>query len=223
TKAVITASAASALSVLKTAVQATPQFQPSIFHDSSSSGTIKPDALRSSHRPRKELLMVSREINSESLHEVFVPHWNVPNDTLLDDHDTSREFINHWPLPIWTEYCFSERRRLKIECEKQVDMLKAKDEEIKNLKAQLSLKEAEAMEAIHFRAQIAAVEATERVRADELTALKQKSAALQGEKYFLIGKITELQSLVTAKDLELKDFNTTVTSFKSRNDGLVDQ
>ncbi|GJW00002.1 hypothetical protein Tco_1555253 [Tanacetum coccineum] len=54
TEAVITASAASALFVLKTAVQATPQFQPSIFHDSSSSGTIKPDASGSSHHPGKE-------------------------------------------------------------------------------------------------------------------------------------------------------------------------
>ncbi|GJT26850.1 hypothetical protein Tco_0907125, partial [Tanacetum coccineum] len=182
TEAVITASAASALSVLKTAVQATPQFQPSIFHDSSSSGTIKPD-----------------------------------------DSGTARQAFLNAEVRIWTEYCLSERRRLETECEKQVDMLKARDEEIKNLKAQLSQKEAKAAEAVHFRAQIAVVKATERVRADELTALKQKSAALEGEKDFLNGKVTELQSSVTAKDLELKDFNATVTSLKSQNDGLVDQ
>ncbi|GKC29858.1 hypothetical protein Tco_1037152 [Tanacetum coccineum] len=212
TEAVITASAASALFVLKTTVQATPQFQPSIFHDSSSAGTIKLDASGSSHHPGKELSMVSQEINSESLHEVFVPRQNVPNDTLLDDHDTSQEFIDHLAPPVLfcqiramdyhhlftefnvgtarqaclnaevrmrTEYCLRERRRLETECEKQVDMLKARDEEIENLKAQLSLKEAEAAEAIHL--------------------------PLEGEKDFLNGKVTELQSSVTAKDLELKD------------------
>ncbi|GJS64695.1 hypothetical protein Tco_0679259 [Tanacetum coccineum] len=175
TKAVITASAASALSVLKTAVQATPQFQPSIFHDSSSSGTIKPDASGSSHRPRKELLMVSWEINSESLHESYL----------------------NAEVRMRTEYCLSKRRRLETECENQVDMLKARDEEIENLKAQLSLKEAEAAKAVHL--------------------------PLEGEKDFLNGKVTELQSSVTAMDLELKDFNATVTSLKSQNGSLVDQ
>nr|GFC03936.1 hypothetical protein [Tanacetum cinerariifolium] len=39
----------------------------------------------------------------------------------------------------------------------------------------------------------------------------------------LNGKVTELQSLVSTKDLELKDFNITVSSLKSKNDNLVDQ
>ncbi|GJW00003.1 hypothetical protein Tco_1555254 [Tanacetum coccineum] len=136
---------------------------------------------------------------------------------------TARQAFLNAEVRIWTEYCLSERRRLETECEKQVDMLKVRDEEIKNLKAQLSQKEVEAAEAVHFRAQIVVVEATERVRADELTALKQKSAALEGEKDFLNGKVTELQSSVTAKDLKLKDFNATVHSLETACSGLRDQ
>ncbi|GKA28212.1 hypothetical protein Tco_0714380 [Tanacetum coccineum] len=156
-----------------------------------------------------------------------VEKWNVPNDTLLDDHDVSREFVDHLAPPVLfaqiremdydhlftefnvgtarqacmnakvrmqTEYCLSERRRLESECERQADLLKARDGEIKSLKAQLLLKEAEAVEAARLRIQVSVVEATEK-----------------------------LQSSVSAKDLEIKDFNVTVSSRKSQNDGLVDQ
>ncbi|GKG51288.1 hypothetical protein Tco_0541672, partial [Tanacetum coccineum] len=45
----------------------------------------------SSHVPGKELSMRSQEVDYESLHDVFVPRWNIPNDSLLDDLDASRE------------------------------------------------------------------------------------------------------------------------------------
>ncbi|GKC29051.1 hypothetical protein Tco_1036345, partial [Tanacetum coccineum] len=186
-----------------------------------------PDVAGPSHLPRKELSMGSREINSETFHEVFVPQWNVPNDTLLDDHDISQEFIDHLdPLVLFaqiremdyhhlftefnvrtarqaclnakvrmrTEYCLNERRRLEFECKRQADLLK-----------------------------VSVVEAAEKVHADELDALKQNSVALEDENDSLNGKITELQSSVSAKDLELKDFNVTVSSLKSQNDDLMDQ
>ncbi|GJU71976.1 hypothetical protein Tco_1263381 [Tanacetum coccineum] len=258
TRAVITTSVLSAPSIPASGAtsKVTPQAQPSIFHDSSSAGTIRPYVAGSSHRPRKELSMGSREINSESLHEVFVPRWNMPNDTLLDDHDTSREFIDHLaPLVLFvqiremdyhhlftefnvgtarqaclntevrmrTKYCLSERRRLESECEKQVGLLKARDEEIESLKAQLSLKEAEATEVVRLRAQVADVEAAEKVHADELDALKQKNVALEDEKDSLNGKITDLQSSISTKDLELKDFNSTVHALETTCSGLRDQ
>ncbi|GKD05360.1 hypothetical protein Tco_1180334, partial [Tanacetum coccineum] len=50
-----------------------------------------------------------------------------------------------------TGYCLSERKRLESECEKQAGLLKAKDDEVENLKAQLLLKEAEATEATRLR------------------------------------------------------------------------
>ncbi|GKG58232.1 hypothetical protein Tco_0592011, partial [Tanacetum coccineum] len=61
---------------------------------------MKPNGAGPSHVPRKELSMGSWEINSETLHEVFVPQSNVPNDTLLDDHDVSWEFVDHLAPPI---------------------------------------------------------------------------------------------------------------------------
>ncbi|GJW95084.1 hypothetical protein Tco_0174756 [Tanacetum coccineum] len=182
--------------------------------------------------------------------------WNVSNDSLLDDHDVSWEFINHLAPPVLfaqicemdyhhlftefnvrtarqvclnaevrirTKYCLSERRRLESECEKQADLLKARDAEVESLKAQLLLKETEAAEAAHLRAQVSAAEAMEKIHTNEIDALKQRNVALENEKESLYGKVAELQSSVSAKDLELKDLNAAVSSLRSQKDGLVDQ
>ncbi|GJR25446.1 hypothetical protein Tco_1101678 [Tanacetum coccineum] len=122
-----------------------------------------------------------------------------------------------------TEYCLSERRRLESECEKQADLLKAKDAEVENLKAQLLLKETEAAEAICLRAQVSAAEATEKIHSNEIDGLKQRNVALENEKNSLDGKVAELQAFVSTKDLELKDLNVVVSSLRSQKDGLIDQ
>ncbi|GJX66417.1 hypothetical protein Tco_0300760 [Tanacetum coccineum] len=93
-------------------------------------------------------------------------------------------------------FCHCERRRLESECEKQVGLLRSKDKEIENLKAQLLFKEAEAAE---------------------------KNMALEDEKKSLSGKVAELQSMISVKDRELKDVDVIVTSLKSQNNGLADQ
>ncbi|GJR60241.1 hypothetical protein Tco_1502403 [Tanacetum coccineum] len=72
----------------------------SMFHDSDSMGTVRPDVAGSSHTLGKELSMGSQEVDSESLHEVFVPRWNIPNGSLLDDLGASREFIDHLAPPV---------------------------------------------------------------------------------------------------------------------------
>ncbi|GKG11080.1 hypothetical protein Tco_0342480, partial [Tanacetum coccineum] len=45
----------------------------SMFHDSESTGTARPDVAGSFHPPVKELSIGSREVDFESLHEIFVP------------------------------------------------------------------------------------------------------------------------------------------------------
>ncbi|GJY41519.1 hypothetical protein Tco_0428789 [Tanacetum coccineum] len=222
-EAVITTNVASILSApaLKTGTKVVTPIHALMFHDSDSKGTVKPDAAGFSHVPGNELSMGSRDVNSETLYEVIVLQWNVSNDTFLDDHDVSREFIDHLAPPVLfaqiremdyhhlftefnvgtarqaclnaevgmrAEYCLSERRRLESECEKQAELLKVRDAEIESLKAQLLLKETEASEVVHLRAQVSAAEATEKMHASEIDDLKQKNVALENEKESLDGK-----------------------------------
>ncbi|GJT01392.1 gypsy type transposase [Tanacetum coccineum] len=191
--------------VPKTSTKITYPVHASMFHDFDTTEAVKVDVAGPSYSVKQDLSMGSRELNAKTFHQVFVPQWNVLNDSLLDDSDVSREFFNvgttrqaclNAEVRMRTEYCLSKRKRLESECKSQADLLKARDIEIENLKAQLLLKEAEAAE---------------------------KNVVLENERDSFNGKITELQSLISAKDLELKEVNVVVSSFKSQNDGLVDQ
>ncbi|GKC01157.1 hypothetical protein Tco_0987293, partial [Tanacetum coccineum] len=174
TETVVTSHAVSAPSILipEMETKITSPIHASIFHDFGS--MARPNVAGPSYSAKQDLSMGSRELNTETLHQVFVPQWNVLNDSLLDDSDVSQEFVDHLAPPALLEM-------------------------------------------------VSVVEAAEKVRVGEMDALKQKNVALKNEKDSLNGKITDLQSSVSAKDLELKDLNVVVSSLKSQNDGLVDQ
>nr|GEU75866.1 transposase (putative), gypsy type [Tanacetum cinerariifolium] len=177
----------------------------SMFQDSNSIGTMRPDVAGPSHAPEKELSVGSREVNSENLHEVYVPPWSIPNDSLLDSLDASQEFIDHLApsaclsakVRMQTEFCLSERGRFESELEKQTDLLKTKDKKVEDLKAQLFLKEAEAAEAIRLHAEASNFEAMERSLRDELSILNEQR--------------------------EITTPNAQLTAIKSQNNNFVDQ
>ncbi|GJU94369.1 hypothetical protein Tco_1319125 [Tanacetum coccineum] len=97
---------------------------------------------------------VSQDMDPETLWQVYIPKWNVINDFVLDD------------LNIFLVFSVGTARQ-------------ERDVEIASLKAQLSLKEAEAAEAIRLSGQVAMVEAVEAARASELNDLKDENAALE--------------------------------------------
>ncbi|GJX29810.1 hypothetical protein Tco_0237889, partial [Tanacetum coccineum] len=163
-EAVVTSYSVNAPSVLvpKMSTKITSPVHAFMFHDSDSTEAVKVDVAGPSYSVKQDLSMGSRELNAETFHQVFVPQWNVLNDSLLDDSDVSQEFFNvgtarqaclNAEVKMRTEYCLSEKKRLESECEIQADLLKARDIEIENLKAQLLLKEAEAVEAVRLRVQ----------------------------------------------------------------------
>ncbi|GKD94512.1 hypothetical protein Tco_1374349, partial [Tanacetum coccineum] len=100
------------------------------------------------------------------------------------------------------EYNVQERRRLKSIVEKQDGLLKVKEGEIENMKAQLLLREAEAAKAIRLRAEASNFEAVEKSLRDEAT---------------------DLKASVIGKERELTGLNAQLTSVKSHNDTLVDR
>nr|GEU75859.1 ankyrin repeat family protein [Tanacetum cinerariifolium] len=97
---------------------------------------------------------------------------------------------------MWLEHELRDRQKLEERYAQQVDRLKEKDTEIASLKAQLSLKEAEATEAIRLQGQIAAVEAAEATRITKLNSLRERNVSLEGQ-------VTALESAVVSKDAEI--------------------
>ncbi|GJW40996.1 hypothetical protein Tco_0066841 [Tanacetum coccineum] len=93
------------------------------------------------------------------------------------------------------EYNVKEKRRLKSVVKRKVELLKVKEGEIENLKAQLLLRETKAAKAIRLRAEASNFEA-----------------------------VTELENAVAGKkERELTDLNSLITSVKSQNDNLMDR
>ncbi|GJS98900.1 hypothetical protein Tco_0820070 [Tanacetum coccineum] len=182
TEAVITSVTANAYSIPIPEMRAhiNAHVYASMFNDSDYAGIVRPAVAGSSYIPQKDLSIGSREVDFETLHKTFGPHWNVSNDTLLDDHDAALDFIDYLAPPAF--------RGRWPPC-----------------------------------SEVSAVEAAKRVHVDELNVLKQRNMALEDEKNSLDGKIIELQSSISAKDLKLKDLNVVVSFLKSQNDSLMDQ
>nr|GEV75257.1 RNA-directed DNA polymerase, eukaryota [Tanacetum cinerariifolium] len=99
------------------------------------------------------------------------------------------------------EYNVKEKRRLKSVVEKKDELLKARDEEIENLKARMLLKDAEAAEAICL----------------------QRNTILEKKRNALDVKAADLEASVMDKERQLTNLNVHLTAVKSPNDVLVDQ
>ncbi|GJZ61987.1 hypothetical protein Tco_0618124 [Tanacetum coccineum] len=93
------------------------------------------------------------------------------------------------------EYNVKERRRLKSIVKKQDELLKARDGEIEDLRAHMLLKETEAAEATHLRAQTSNLEAVEKSLRDEVNALKERNIIFEKEQNALDVKLTSAKSL----------------------------
>ncbi|GJW43411.1 hypothetical protein Tco_0072210 [Tanacetum coccineum] len=98
-----------------------------------------------------------------------------------------------------------------------------KDKEIKNLKAHMLLKEAEAAKSIRLRAEASNFETVERSLRDEVNALKELNTILEKERNALDVKVTTLEASAMDKERELTNLNVQLTFVKSQNDNLVDQ
>nr|GEX44901.1 hypothetical protein [Tanacetum cinerariifolium] len=93
------------------------------------------------------------------------------------------------------DYNIRGRRRLNSVVEEKDALLKAKDKEIGNLKAQLS----------------------------EVAALKERNNLLETKKSGLDVKVADLAASVKVREQEVADLDVVVTSVKLQNDNLVDQ
>ncbi|GJV86047.1 hypothetical protein Tco_1525945 [Tanacetum coccineum] len=233
--------AVATLPLVTSSVSATPEHENSSHHSSTNASGAEGDSIiRSSVVPSvmTEAVVTSHSVNAPLVLETGTKVTSPVHASMFHESDstetvkvdaaefnvgTVHQACLNVEVRMRTEYCLSKRKRLESECEKKDDLLKAKDDEIENLKAQLLLKETEAAKAAHLRAQVSATEATEKMHAAEIDALKQRNVALKNEKDSLDGKVAELQSSVSAKDLELKDLNVVVSSLRSQKDGLVDQ
>ncbi|GKA90648.1 hypothetical protein Tco_0812518 [Tanacetum coccineum] len=102
-------------------------------------------------------------------------------------------------------------------------LLNEKDVEIADLKAHLSLKEAEAVETIRLRGQIANVEVAEAAQACELESLKERNVALETATIAKDAEIAKLSQDLSQLQLSCDDLSIKASTFECGKDKLIDQ
>ncbi|GJT70002.1 hypothetical protein Tco_1029288 [Tanacetum coccineum] len=104
------------------------------------------------------------------------------------------------------EFNIRDKRRLSNVVKEKNSLLKARDEEVASLKAQLLVKEAEATEAIHLRSKV--------------QTLADRNTVLEGEKSKLDVKVADLAATVKVKEQDVADLDAMVASVTVHNDNL---
>ncbi|GJY72437.1 hypothetical protein Tco_0476140, partial [Tanacetum coccineum] len=203
----------------------------SIFMDSTSAGTVGPDIAGPSqpiYIPKWNVVDESALDNPyvcRSLIDQLAPLVLFSQLRGMDYEQLFAEFN----VGVALQTCLGAEVRMRLEhelrgrkkfegrCAMQADLLKGKDAKIVSLNAQLSLKEAEAAEAIHLRGQVASVESVEATRVNELNVLKERNSTLEEEKSVLEINVATLESADATK-LSVK-----ASSLEAERDRLVGQ
>nr|GEV93629.1 hypothetical protein [Tanacetum cinerariifolium] len=166
------------------------------------------------------------------LQKVYVSRWSATNGFGLDDSRICREMLDEFAPPpqilcllrMRAEYNIIEKRKLRVvvDVDDQAELLETKEEEIESLKAQLLLKEAEA---IRLRAEVFKFESAEQSLRSELGFLRDQNTALEREreKNELDVKVTDLSTSVKVRKQDVVDLDAQVTTVKLQNDNLVGQ
>nr|GEV32409.1 hypothetical protein [Tanacetum cinerariifolium] len=158
----------------------------------------------------------SQKLDFETMHRIYDPKWNVTNDSFLDDLYVCHDLTDRLDPPT----LFSQLRAMdydqlytefNVGATRQVYLVAERDAKIAHLKSLLSLKEAEALEAIRLRGQLSVVEATDVAKGNELRDLKERNFVLEGEKDALYEKVTTLESVAALKETELVSLTAQVT------------
>nr|GEX47372.1 hypothetical protein [Tanacetum cinerariifolium]GEX50190.1 hypothetical protein [Tanacetum cinerariifolium] len=164
--------------------------KPSLFSaDSSSAGGADPNTGVFLDLSGSDFLVggIRTVINPDTdLQMTYVPEWSVTNGSRLNDGRVCREMVDEFvPLKfsaMCAEYNVKERRMLKSVVEKKDEVLNVREREIKDLKAQMMLKEAEAAAAIRLRAKASNFKIVEKSLRDEVNALKERNTILEKER-----------------------------------------
>ncbi|GJX10891.1 hypothetical protein Tco_0200750, partial [Tanacetum coccineum] len=153
-------------------------------------------------------------LNTETMHHVYVLRWKVTNDSVLDDPYVCLGV----EVRMWAEHTLERKCELEDKCAEQTNLLSEKDAEISHLKSLLSLKEAEAAEAISLRRQLSEVEAADAAKSTELGDLKEKNFALEGER-----NVATLTTDLFGFQLSRDELNSKLASLESERDCLATQ
>ncbi|GJW69009.1 hypothetical protein Tco_0123433 [Tanacetum coccineum] len=201
-----------ALPFVTSFVLATPEREDSSHHSVAKEAPIKPSLFGASSSsaggtdpaPGGFSDVSGSEFLIGGIHTVVDPDFDLQKLFTEFNVGAARQISLSVEVRMCAEYNIKEKKRLRSVVDEQTELLKVRDGEIENLKAQLLLKEEEAAEAIRLRTEASKFEAFE------------KSLELDV-------KVADLVASVKVREQKAADLDAMVTFVKSQNDNLVDQ
>nr|GEU55826.1 hypothetical protein [Tanacetum cinerariifolium] len=193
-----------------------------IVADSASAGGVNADVAGTSklNEPvdSSNLFYASQDTNSDTLHyrlaapALFAQLRAMDYDHLYSKFNigAARQVCLGAEVMMWAKHTLEKKGELEDKCVEQAALLSERDAEIVHLKSLLSLKEAEAVEAIRLRGQLTVVEAADVAEGGELRDSKEKNFTLEGERDVMSEKITTLESANAAKKAKLASLSSQV-------------
>ncbi|GJR65351.1 hypothetical protein Tco_0011416 [Tanacetum coccineum] len=171
---------------------------------------------------------VSQDMDSETLHQTYVPKWNVTNDFALDDPDVCRSVINHLAPPVLfsqlrimdydqllvkfnagaaRQTCLSSKVSLRLEHD-----LRDKKKLVGKRAMQTGLLKERDVKIV------ATVEATKAARASELDGLGEQNLALE-----MNAQVAKLNDDLSILRLSFGELSAKAATLESQKDSLTDQ
>ncbi|GKF02640.1 hypothetical protein Tco_0029563, partial [Tanacetum coccineum] len=190
---------------------------PGVFSDVSGSDfliggirtVVEPDFdLQKVYVPQWSVTNGSRLDNSRVCHEMldefaplkfFVSIRGMEHDQLFVEFNVGAAHQVSLSAEVRMRAEYKEKRKLRVVVEEKDILLRAKGEEVNSLKAQLLVKEAEAVEAIRLRIEASKFEVVEKSLRDEVESLKERNTTLEKEKSVLDVRVSDLAATVKVR------------------------
>ncbi|GJR88287.1 hypothetical protein Tco_0212298 [Tanacetum coccineum] len=171
-------------------------------------------------------------LNSEDAKRWYVPHWNITNDSLLDDGFFCRTLFNVGAarqiclgseVRSRAEHELELKEKLRAKCDAQGVLLKAKDLEIARLKSLVKEKETEASQVPRLRDQVSVLTAEKSSLSAEVSTLKSAVSQKETDISLLDSRATYLKSCLDDSQAACTEARNLISALTSERDGLASE
>ncbi|GKB05407.1 hypothetical protein Tco_0833602, partial [Tanacetum coccineum] len=207
----------------------------SIFTDSTSASNVGLDVAGPSQLAGNDIssesFYVSLDMDSETLHQTYVPKSDVLNESALDEPNVCRSLVDQLaPLVFFSRLRAMEYDQLFAEFNVGAasqtclgEKVRMRLKHVLRGKKRLDGKCVDAAEAIHLRSRIANIEAVDATLTGELKSLKEQNVALESAAVAKDSEIAKLTQDLSSLQLSCDDLSIKASTLECEKDKLVDQ
>ncbi|GJZ11024.1 hypothetical protein Tco_0545783, partial [Tanacetum coccineum] len=166
-------------------------------------------------------------LNSEDAKRWYIPHWNITNNSLLDDGFSCCTLVDRICLGSEvgsrTEHELELKEKLRAKYDARGVLLREKDPEIARLKSLVKEKETESTEVLRLRDQVSILAADKSLLSAEVSALKSDVSQKDTVISLLDSRASYLKSALDDSQAACDEAKNLISSQSSERDGFASE